>query len=127
MLPVWLPAWLLGSAVYRVGSRQAGINGYSDIGLVLLPLVPLSVLLFSGAAWLYVPISLLLVTSAWLTISVLALAVVVLAFRLDERVEHVQGLHLPGAAAAICGLGIMLTLAFGRIWLENTLGIPSTL
>jgi uncharacterized membrane protein len=120
-------AWLLGSAVYRVGKRQAGINGSMDIALALLPLVPLTVLLFSGASWLYVPVSLLLVGSAWLTMSVLALAVVVLAFRLDERVEHINALHVPGAAAAIFGLAIMVTLALGRIWLENTLGIPSTL
>lgn len=120
-------AWLLGSAVYRVGRRHAGVTGVADLALVILPLLPLAVLLFSGASWLYLPTSMLLVISAWLTMSMLALVVVILAFRLDERVEQVQGLHLPGAVAAIAGLGIMLTLSFGRIWLENTLGIPSTL
>lgn len=120
-------AWLLGSAVYRVGKRQPGISGFTDIGLILIPLAPLTVALYSGAAWLYVPVSMLLMLAAWLTMSVLALAVVVLALRLDERVDRVQGLHIPGAAAAMFGLAIMLTLAFGRIWLETTLGIPSTL
>ena len=120
-------AWLLGSAVYRVGRRQAGVKGASDLALVIIPLAPLAMLLFSGAPWLYLPMSMLLVVSAWLTMSMLALAVVVLAFRLDERVEQVQGLHVPGAFAAIAGLGIMLILAFGRMWLESTLGIPSTL
>lgn len=120
-------AWLLGSAVYRVGKRHAGIRGFADIAMILIPLVPFAVILYSEAAWLYVPISMLLVLSAWLTMSVLALAVVVLALRLDERVDRVQGLHIPGAAAAVFGLAIMLSLALGRMWLETTLGIPSTL
>ena len=72
-------------------------------------------------------LSLLLVVSAWLTMTLLALSIVVLAFRLDDRVTNGLHLHLPGTAAAIIGLGVMLALALGRVWLEQTLGIPSTL
>jgi hypothetical protein len=39
----------------------------------------------------------------------------------------VAQLHIPGALAGIAGLAVMLLLAFGRVWLENVTGIPSTL
>lgn len=120
-------SWLLGSAAYRVGNREPGIASFRDIGWMLLPLAPYALALLSGATWLYVPLSLLLVGSAWLTMSLLALSVVILAFRLDDRLVRLDGLHLPGAAAAIVGLTIMLALALGRVWLETALGIPSTL
>lgn len=120
-------SWLLGSAAYRVGNREPGIATSRDIAWVLFPLIPYAIAVLSGAAWLYVPLSLLLVASAWLTMSMLALSVVILAFRLDEHLVRLDGLHLPGAAAAVIGLAIMLALALGRVWLESALGIPSTL
>lgn len=120
-------AWLLGSALYRVGKRHAGVAGFRDIVMILVPLAPYGVLLFSGATWLYMPVSMMLIVSAWLTMTVLGLSVIVLAFRLDERVVRIHHLHVPGAVAALLGLGIMLVLAFGRMWLERTMGIPSTL
>ncbi|HWV24146.1 MAG TPA: DUF2085 domain-containing protein [Thermomicrobiales bacterium] len=120
-------SWLLGSAAYRVGNREPGVESFRDLAWVLLPFVPYAIALLSGAAWLYVPLSLLLVASAWLTMSLLALSVLILAFRLDERLTRPDGLHLPGAAAAVIGLAVMLSLALGRVWLESSLGIPSTL
>lgn len=120
-------SWLLGSALYRLGTREAGIQSLKDVLFILLPLVPFAGLLLYGAGWLYLPLALMLVVSAWLTMSVLGLAIIVLAFRLDDRIGRLQGLHLPGAVAALLGMAIMLALAFGRIWLEHSLGIPSTL
>lgn len=120
-------SWLLGSAAYRVGNRRPGVTTFRDIVWMLVPLAPFSIALLSGAAWLYVPLSLLLVTSAWLTMSMLTLSVVILAFKLDESVVRPDGLHVPGAAAAIVGLAVMLGLAMGRVWLESAMGIPSTL
>lgn len=120
-------SWLLGSALYRLGNPESSIRDVRDLVFVLVPLVPFAGLLLHGAGWLYLPVALMLVVSAWLTTSVLALAIIVLAFRLDDRVERLQSLHLPGAVAVLLGMAIMLALAFGRVWLERSLGIPSTL
>jgi len=120
-------AWLLGSAAFRAGKREPGVASFRDIGWMLLPLAPYAFAVLSGAGWLYVPLSLMLVGSAWLTMSMLALAVVILAFRLDDRLVRIEGLHMPGVAAAALGLVVMLALAFGRVWLESAMGIPSTL
>lgn len=120
-------AWLLGSALYRVGRRQPGLGSLRDVLFVLVPLLPATGLLPSGIGWLYVPVAMMLVISAWFTMSVLVLSMIVLAFRLDDRVDRLQRLHVPGAAAVLLGLTIMLALAFGRIWLESFVGIPSTL
>lgn len=120
-------SWLLGSAAYRVSHREPGVTSFRDIGWMLLPLAPYALLVSSGAPSLYVPLSLLLVGSAWLTMAMLALAVVILAFRFDDQLVRIEGLHMPGAAAAVIGLCIMLVLALGRVWLESALGIPSTL
>ncbi len=122
-----LLSWLLASSVYRMSTPKPGVRSGLDIVLMVAPLVPFGALVLSGEAWLYAPLSLLLVVSAWLTMTLLALSIVVLAFRLDDRVTSGLHLHLPGTAAAIIGLGVMLVLALGRVWLEQTLGIPSTL
>jgi uncharacterized membrane protein len=120
-------AWLLASSVYRLGSQDAGVSSYRDLGWLWLAFVPYAALVLSGASWLYVPLSALLMLSAWITMAMLALVVVVLAFRMDARVDRPTRLHLPGAVAAIVGLALMLGLASGRMWLESTFGIPSTL
>lgn len=122
-----LLAWLLASSVYRMSEPEPGVRSGLDLVLMVAPLAPYAAMILSGEAWLYAPLSLLLVVSAWLTMTVLALSIVVLVFRLDDRVTRAGQLHLPGTAAAILGLGVMLALALGRVWLEQTLGIPSTL
>ena len=120
-------AWLLASSVYRLGSHEVGISSFRDFGWLWLAFVPYAALVLSGARWVYMPLSAFLMLSAWITMALLALVVVVLAFRMDARLDRPARLHLPGAVAAIIGLALMLGLATGRIWLESTLGIPSTL
>jgi hypothetical protein len=120
-------AWLLASSVYRVGRNEPVVGAVRDLLPMALAFVPYAALVLSGGWWLYTPLAMTLMVSAWLTMSLLAMVVVVLAFRLDERVEQVARLHLPGAVAAMIGLLLMLLLASGRIWLESTMGIRSTL
>ncbi len=120
-------AWLLGSSVYRVGRSEPGIHGVQDLYWIWLVFIPYAALVLSGASWLYIPLSVTLMLSAWLTLALLALVVVILLLRLDERVDRTERLHVPGAVAAVAGLALMLSLATGRMWLESTFGIASTL
>lgn len=120
-------SWLLGSALYRVGQREAGIQSLRDVLVILMPLFPFGAILLTGAEWLFVPTATLLIVSAWTTMSVLGLSIIVLAFGLDTRINRLRDLHVPGAAAVLLGLAIMLALSFGRMWLEHSMVMPSTL
>lgn len=119
--------WLLGGTIFQIAERKPVMDSWRDIAgsLIFLPIVAL--ILWAAPAWLYVPFSTLLMLSAWIVLGTLATVTVLLVSRIDERIVHRSQLHLPGAVGLLFGLGAMLLLAFGRQWLENTLGIPSTL
>jgi uncharacterized membrane protein len=119
--------WLVGGTLFHLADRRPSIDSWRDVEYCLLPLPVMLLALRSEASWLHVPISLLLMLSAWIVLATLALVTLLLATRHDERVMRIGQLHLPGAVGLVVGLAIMLVLAFGRAWLERTLGIPSTL
>lgn len=119
--------WLLSGTVFQVSDRKPPMSNWTDIGLSLLPMALVGVILATGPGWLYVPLSSLLVFSAWIVLGTLALVTVLLITRFDERIVQRAQLHIPGAIGLVFGLAAMLMLAFGRQWLESTLGIPSTL
>ncbi|HEU0164091.1 MAG TPA: DUF2085 domain-containing protein [Thermomicrobiales bacterium] len=116
-------SWLLASSMWNLSRPTTGIRSLRDVGAIALLAIPYGAAVLSGWSWLYLPLTALLLGSAWLTLSILMLVVVLLLFRIDEKVRAVPQLHLPGAAASILGLVIMLTLAGGRFWLEHTFGI----
>jgi uncharacterized membrane protein len=120
-------AWLVGSTVWRLSSREPAVQTVREIALFWVPFIPYAGAVMSGASGLYVPLSMLLMVSAWIVLSMLMLAMLLLAFRWDDRIRASLHLHVPGTIAGIGGLGVMLLLAFGRVWLETTLGIPTTL
>jgi uncharacterized membrane protein len=120
-------AWLLSSTAWRLSSRTPVVESHGDLALYWIPFLPYAAAVLSGAAWLYVPLSVLLVMSAWIVLSMLTLSMILLALKMDDRVRRPAQLHVPGALAGVAGLAVMLLLAFGRVWLENVTGIPSTL
>ncbi len=115
--------WLLASSMWNLSSAKPGISSIRDLGWMALLGVPYGLAVYSGWGGFYLPIAGLLVASAWLTLTVLMLVVVLLLFRIDERVRTVPQLHVPGAVAAGLALILMLALAGGRFWLERTFGI----
>lgn len=119
--------WLLSGTVFQVADRRPIMSSWRDLvaSLAFLPVV--GIVLSTAPGWLYVPFSTLLVFSAWLVLGTLALVTILLVSRFDERIAQRSQLHLPGAVGLVLGLAAMLMLAFGRQWLERTLGIPSTL
>lgn len=119
--------WLVSGTVFQVSDRQPVMASWLDIVGSLSPLMLVGIILWAAPAWLFVPFSTLLVFSAWGVLGTLALVTILLITRHDERIVARTQLHLPGAIGLILGLGAMLLLAFGRQWLESTLGIPSTL
>lgn len=120
-------SWLVASTTWRLSDRRAGVETNRDVAVFWLPFMPYALAVLSGAAWLYVPLSLLLIVSAWVVLSMLTLSMLLLALRWDDRIRRPSQLHIPGALAGLAGLAVMLLLAFGRVWLERVTGIPSTL
>lgn len=119
--------WLFAGTVFQLGDKQPAIRNWSDIGWFLAPVPVVLVLFESGWSWLYVPISIFLIVCAWLVLGMMALATILLATRLDERIVRVSQLHVPAAAGIVVAMAMMIAFAVGRSWLEQTLGIPSTL
>ncbi len=119
--------WLLAGTVFQVARKESSIHSWADLVWCVVPLPVLLGVLHLDWRWLYIPLSTLLMLSAWIVLGTLALVTLLLATRIDERIVHVRQLHIPGALGLVMGVAVMLLLAVGRSWLERTLGIPSTL
>lgn len=119
--------WLLAGTVFQIARRETTVRSVGDLGWCVAPLPLLLVVLNLDWPWLHPLFATFLMLSAWVVLGMLALVTVLLATKVDERIVRVRQLHVPGTIGLVVGLGIMLALAFGRSWLERTLGIPSNL
>lgn len=118
-----LLAWLFATSVWSRGEGRAAVRSpreLAEIGL-LCGLYAIAVLMEPG--WLFVPITIMLLGSAWFTITLLMLVVVVLASRREGAFADIRQMHVPVLGASVLALGVMLGLAAGRFWLERALGI----
>lgn len=120
-------AWLVASTLWQLADRQPALRTWADLLWVLSGLVVLGMLLWWSPSWLYVPLTLVLIVSAWLVVSILVLTATLLGTRRDVRVVALRQLHVPGAVAAVAGLVVIVVLASGRRWLEIRFGIPANL
>lgn len=119
--------WLFSGTAFKIADRRPVLESWLELVACVAPLVVWSLALWTAPTWMYLPLTLLLVLSAWSVLATLALVTVLLATRADERVFRLDQLHLPGVAGLLLGLVVMLLLSVGRQWLEQALGIPSTL
>ena len=119
--------WLGAGTIFQLAERQPSVDSWRGLALCLLPL-PLILLAFvSEAGWLHIPVSLMLMLSAWIVLGTLALVTLLLATRYDERIMRPGQLHVPGAVGLVLGLVAIVGLALGRTWLERSLGVTTTL
>lgn len=119
--------WLVAGTVFRLGERESTVQKWSDIAWLLAPIPAVLVIVETGWSWLYWPISIFLLVSAWIVIGTLAFVTILLATRIDDRIVGFGQLRIPGVIGLVVGALAMLLLAFGRAWLEQALGIPSTI
>ncbi len=120
-------SWLLASAVWNLSRPDATIGSAMALALPVVSVVPYVMLILWGPDALHLPLSTALVISAWVTVSMLMLVIVVMAFRIDEHVRSVRQLHVPVAVAALLGLSVMGVLAGARFWLEHAFGISNSM
>ncbi len=119
--------WLLASSVWNLSWPAPGVASLRDLLLPILLIVPYLALILWGPEPLHLPLSVALVAAAWITLSMLMLVIVLMAFRIDDRVRSIRQLHVPVAVAALLGVTVMLALAGVRFWLEHTFGISNTM
>ena len=86
--------------------------------------VPYALLILTGAAWLFVPVSLALLVSASLVLGAMALAVIVLLRYGDPPFVAVRQLQVPATMALLLGLTVMAAIAGARFLLEAVTHAP---
>ena len=119
--------WLVAASAWRISRPLPGVATLRELAIPIVGLSIYGPLVVLGPDWMLLPVTACLVVSAWLTTTLLMLVIVLLAFRIEERISSIRALHVPVAIAALLGVVAMLVLAGGRFWLERTLGISHAL
>jgi uncharacterized membrane protein len=119
--------WLLSSSLWNLASPAVAVRRIQDLSGTALGLIGYGLILAWRPEWLHLPVAILLVASAWLTVSLLMLVIVLLGLRFEASIRTAEQLHVPVAMAALLAISVMLGLAGARFWLERTLGITNAM
>lgn len=119
--------WLVASSAWNLGSPDVAVGRREDLLIPVGGLLCFGSVLAWSPGWLHFPVSLTLVVSAWLTVTLLMLVIVLLGLRLDARVRSFGELHVPVAISALLALSVMIGLASARFWAERTFGITNSM
>jgi uncharacterized membrane protein len=119
--------WLLASSVWNMSSPAIAVRGFGDLVAPAIGLAGYGVVLWVSPSWLHLPVSIILVLSAWMTVSMLVLVLVLLSLKLDAHVRKMQHLHVPVAISALLAVSVMMGLSGLRYWAEHTFGISNAL
>lgn len=120
-------AWLFASSTWHLSRPDAPVRHVRELGFAGVGLAIYGLLLSWGPGWLHLPVSLLLVISAWLAVTLLALVSLLLALKLDVAIRSFARLHVPVTAAGLLALSIMIGLGSFRFWIERTFGLSNAL
>ncbi|MEJ7900812.1 MAG: DUF2085 domain-containing protein [Thermomicrobiales bacterium] len=120
-------SWLLASSAWNLGSPAVAVSRLRDFAAPLGGFCVYGMLLVSSPGWLHFPVAMLLVLSAWITVTLLVLVIVLLVLKLDSQVRHVRHLHVPVAMSALLAVSVMIGLAAVRFWAERTFGISNAM
>ena len=118
-----LLVWLFATSVWASGQPSAAVRSGREFGEIGLLLVPYAIAVLVAPEFLYVPMSILLLFSAWSTLTALLLVIVVLCTRRDGTFVYAHQFHLPVLGASALALALMLSLASARYWLERMMGL----
>lgn len=119
--------WLLASSTWRMSRPEAGVGSLKDLSIPAVGLAVYGALLAWSPAWLHFPVSMMLVISAWITVTMLVLVIVLLALKLDSSVRSLRELHVPVAMSGLLAVTVMIGLAGFRFWIERTIGFSNAM
>jgi uncharacterized membrane protein len=119
--------WLLSSSTWRMSKPEPGVGSMRDLLVPALGLGVYGLLLARSPGWLHFPVSMMLVISAWITVTMLVLVIVLLALKLDSSVRSLPELHVPVAMSGLLAVTVMIGLAGFRFWIEHTIGFSNAM
>lgn len=119
-----LEVWLIAGTLSRMARNDPAWKSVWEVGHLLPVPVVLLVAILVSPAWAFPVVASLLMLSAWITVAVLVLVIVVSILRLERKITTPQQVEAPLLASAILALAIILGLAQLRFWLERMLGVP---
>lgn len=122
-----LLAWLFATSVWASGQPRAAVRSLRELGEIGVFLIPYVIAILLAPEVLYHPMSILLLFSAWTTLTALMLIVVVLSIRRDGTFVNAHQFHGPVLGASVLALALMVGLAGARYWLERMIGLPATM
>jgi uncharacterized membrane protein len=122
-----LEMWLIGTSLWRMARNAPMWDGLRDLWWAIPAAIGVYALIRLDRTWGYPMLVAVLLASAWLTVTGLALVIVLAAFRLERRIADIRQLEPPVVVAAVAAIAIIVGLAQIRFWLERTLGIPQDL
>ncbi len=122
-----LEVWLIGTSLWRMSAPAPVWRGVRELWWTVPAALCGYVLIRLDLGWTYPFLVAMLLVSAWLTVTGLALVIVLAAFRLERNIGSIRQLEPPVVVAACLAIVIIVGLAQLRFWLERTLGIPQDL
>ncbi len=99
------------------------LRGWREVAVLLGCLGAVYLLITSGWGWLYVPVALALVGGAVVTVMLLALSTLILAYGRENRARRPADVAGFASAALLIGYAVMAAIAVGRWYLELRLGV----
>lgn len=115
--------YVVSGTLWAKPARGAALHLNDILPLALLQ-GGLFAVVVSGAAWLYIPLSAMLLASAIGVVLLLALSLTVLVVGRDNRIGAIRELgYLPSVALLLAAL-VVGSLAGARFLLEHLVGIP---
>ncbi|HUG14937.1 MAG TPA: DUF2085 domain-containing protein [Thermomicrobiales bacterium] len=121
---VWLLVAQTGFAA-RARSRQPSIANVPELLTLLLALGLFAAVVGAGWSPIRIPLTLLLMAAAFLIITGLSLAFVLLLSRSESRAQSTSDLARPATAALVIALLIVGAMSGARFALEAWLGVPA--
>jgi uncharacterized membrane protein len=122
-----LEVWLIGTSLWRLSEKTPAWSSVRELWWAVPAAVTGYALIQLDVAWTYPLLVALLLASAWLTVTGLALVIVLAVFRLERKIVTLRQLEPAVVVAACAAIGIIVGLAQLRFWLERSLGIPQDL
>ena len=116
---------LLGVALWKRPRLDVRVISSGWEPFVLLAFqVPFALAVMSGASWLFVPVTFMLVGSATIVLSSVMLVVAVLARTADNSFENASQIQGYAVAGFLMGLAVMAVFSGGRYLLESLTNAP---
>lgn len=117
--------FLLSATLWRRGRRDlAVVSDPREVGILVAIQIPFALLVRWGPSWLYAPVALLLVLAATTVVAALALVMWTIATRQDGRFTSIGDLGGTATIALVLAIIVMGSIAGGRFWLEDLVGVP---